>query len=115
MTTKGAAGAGWRALRAGAGGRGGSRPGVAGVAGGYGGQGGSGKCGGAAIALLALLRCALPNALSFASFPNDKNDPLFCGFSSSSLRKINISPGRKKVSRGKPTEKYPIFIMRRHT
>ena len=35
---------------------------------------------------------------------HDKNDPLFGGFSSLRLLKIGISPGRKKVSYGKPTE-----------
>ena len=41
---------------------------------------------------------------------HDKNDPLFCGFSSSRSLKIGISPGRKKVSQGKPTEKWVVFI-----
>ena len=41
---------------------------------------------------------------------HDKNDPLFGGFSSLQSSKIGISPGRKKVSHGKPTEKWVIFI-----
>ena len=41
---------------------------------------------------------------------HDKNDPLFGGFSSLRLLKIGISPGRKKVSQGKPTEKWVVFI-----
>ena len=41
---------------------------------------------------------------------HDKNDPLFGGFSSLQSSKIVVSPGRKKVSHGKPTEKWAIFI-----
>ena len=41
---------------------------------------------------------------------HDKNDPLFGGFSSLRSLKIGIFPGRKKVSQGKPTEKWVIFI-----
>ena len=42
---------------------------------------------------------------------HDKNDPLFGGFSSLRSLKIGIFPGRKKVSQGKPTEKWVIFII----
>ena len=41
---------------------------------------------------------------------HDKNDPLFGGFSSLRSLKIGISPGRKKVIQGKPTEKWVVFI-----
>ena len=41
---------------------------------------------------------------------HDKNDPLFGGFSSLWSLKIGIFPGRKKVSQGKPTEKWVVFI-----
>ena len=41
---------------------------------------------------------------------HDKNDPLFGGFSSLRSLKIGIFPGRKKVSQGKPTEKWVVFI-----
>ena len=40
----------------------------------------------------------------------DKNDPLFCGFLLSTASVFGVSPVREKVSRGKPTEKYPVFI-----
>ena len=43
--------------------------------------------------------------------PIDKSDPLFCGFSPSLASVFDVSPGRKKVSCNKPTEKYPAFIM----
>ena len=41
---------------------------------------------------------------------DDKNDPLFCGFFSWGFGETSISPGREKVSHGKPTEKWGVFI-----
>ena len=42
---------------------------------------------------------------------DDKNDPLFGGFSSLRSKEISVSPGREKVSHGEPTEKWVVFIM----
>ena len=64
----------------------------------------------------ALLRCVVrikvfPAAMSPSYvIRHDKNDPLFGGFFSVLLSKISVSPGRKKVNLGKPTEKWVIFI-----
>ena len=41
---------------------------------------------------------------------HDKNDPLFSGFSSLQSSEIIVFPGRIKVSHGKPTEKWVVFI-----
>ena len=42
---------------------------------------------------------------------DDKNDPLFGGFFPSPLSKTGVFPGRGKVNRGKPTEKWCLFLM----
>ena len=65
--------------------------------------------------------CHNPLPAPFASFPHareegflrgdDKNDPLFGGFSSSPPSKTSVFPGRKEVNRGKPTEKWCLFLM----
>ena len=56
------------------------------------------------------------HALHTVNFANDKiahdkNTPLFCGFLTPRASIFSISPGRKKVSRGKPTEKWVVFII----
>ena len=42
---------------------------------------------------------------------DDKNDPLFGGFSPSPMSKTGVFPVRGKVNRGKPTEKWCLFLM----
>ena len=46
---------------------------------------------------------------------DDKNGVLFCAFLLEIARKTNVSPGRKKVSFSKPTEKWVDFIIGQRT